>query len=87
MTRDIFDQMVQKATDAGLTTSAYSQTWLINCTDCDGVVQSFYTTNGTAVFRDGNGRNAARVTVRNMNFDRFIELCVGETADILEIYF
>ena len=87
MTKDIFDQMIAKARAAGLHTEAYPKTWMINCEDVDGTVQSFYTTTGTAVFRDGNGRRAKRVTVRNMDFNRFIELCVGETADILEIYF
>ena len=83
----MFDEMLQKAIDAGLHGKGYPKTGLINCTDSDGTIQSYYTTTGTAIFRDGNLRNSKRVTVRDLPFDRFITLCVGKDADILEEYF
>lgn len=53
-----------------------------------GVIQSYYASTGTAIFRDGNGRNAKRVTVRNMPHEKFISLCRdNSTEDIQEIYF
>lgn len=82
-----FDEMVQKAIDAGLHGKGYRKTGLINCADSDGTIQSYYTTTRTAIFRDGNLRNSKRVTVRNLDYDRFITLCVGKDADILEEYF
>lgn len=86
-TKQTFDDMMQKAIAAGLHGKGYPKTGLINCKDSDGTIQSYYTTTGTAIFRDGNLRDSARVTVRNLPFDRFITLCIGKDADILAEYF
>ena len=88
MTRDEFDALVMRFADAGLQVESYPKTYLINAHDCDDVIQSYYASTGTAIFRDGNGRNAKRVTVRNMPHEKFISLCRdNSTEDIQEIYF
>ena len=72
---------------AGLPVQVYEKTYQLNVTDVDGVVQSYYASTGTAIFRDGNNRyTQKRKTVKNMPFDEFLALCTGE-KDILETYF
>lgn len=71
----------------GLDFKVYPTTGLINVTDVDGVIQSYYTTTGTAVFRDGNDKyKSKKHTERNMAFGRFLALCKGD-EDILETFF
>ena len=49
--KQTFDDMMRKATAAGLHGKGYPKTGLINCKDSDGTIQSYYTTTGTAIFR------------------------------------
>lgn len=72
---------------AGLQFKAYPSTYMLNVTDADGVVQSYYVTTGTAIFRDGNDRfKQHRHTEHDMPFERFLALCKGD-EDILETFF
>ena len=90
MNRTEFDNLVQMATDAGLKVVSYPKTWLINATDSDGTVQSYYASTGTAIFRDGNDDRyyrAKKKTFRDFPYDRFIALCVGDgDDDILDFF-
>jgi hypothetical protein len=77
----------QRALDAGLNYRTYPSTGLINVTDNFGVIQSYYTTTNTAVFRDSNNRyNQQRKTIRDMNYEEFIGLC-KDPDEILDKYF
>lgn len=72
---------------SGMSYKTYPSNGLINVTDIDGTVQSYYTTTGTAIFRDGNDKyKSKKHTEHNMSFDRFLSLCKGE-EDILETFF
>lgn len=72
---------------AGLPVQVYEKTYQLNVTDVDGVVQSYYASTGTAIFRDGNNKyTQKRKTVKDMPFEEFLALCTGE-KDILETYF
>lgn len=84
---DNYDFCLQRANATGLPCQGYPQTKLINVADTDGVIQSYYASTGTAVFRDGNNKyKSHKHTERNMAFDRFLALCKGE-EDILETFF
>lgn len=79
--------MVAAVHFAGLPVQVYQETYQLNVTDVDGVVQSYYASTGTAIFRDGNNRyTQKRKTVKDMPFDEFLALCTGE-KDILGTYF
>ena len=83
-----FDYLIQKAVEAGLTYKAYPAQWLLNITDSDGTVQSYYASTKTAIFRDGNDKyRSQKHTERNFPYDRFIALCIGEgDDDILDFF-
>ena len=88
MTRPEYWTIVREFEDAGLTIQTFPQTYLINATDCDGVIQSYYASTGTAIFRDGNGKWAKRNTQRDFPVKRFIALCKDNSIeDIQEIFF
>lgn len=71
----------------GLEYQAYPQTMLLNVTDVDGVIQSYYCSTRTAIFRDGNNKyKSKKHTERDMPFERFLSLCNGE-EDILTTFF
>lgn len=75
-----------KVAESGLNYKVHNN-GLLNVTDIDGIIQSYYTTKGTAIFRDGNDRfNSQRHTEWNMPFDRFLSLCKGD-EDILTTFF
>lgn len=79
--------MVAAVHFAGLPFQVYQDTYQLNVTDVDGVVQSYYASTGTAIFRDGNNKfTQKRKTVRNLPFEEFLALCTGE-KDILATYF
>lgn len=76
-----------KVEDVGLKSKVYPNNGLINVTDVDGTIQSFYTTTGTAIFRDGNDPfSSHKHTEKDMPFERFLTLCKGD-EDILETFF
>lgn len=83
-----FDQLIQMAHDAGLICKAYPAQWLLNITDPDGTVQSYYASTRTAIFRDGNDKyRSKKHTERNFPYGRFIALCIGEgDDDILDFF-
>lgn len=84
---DEFEAMHQAAVEAGLRVTPYPGTKMLNVTDVDGVVQSYYTTTGTAIFRDGPDRyKQNRHTEKDLPFERFLALCKGE-EDILGTFF
>lgn len=84
---DNYDYCIEQLRNTNLRFVGYPQTKHINVTDVDNVVQSYYTTTGTAVFRDGNDKyKSAKHTERGMSLERFIALCKGE-EDILETFF
>ena len=79
--------VVSKIESAGLFCKVYPNNYLINVTDTDGVIQSYYASTGTAIFRDGNDKfKSQKHTEHGMTADRFIALCKGE-EDIQEIFF
>lgn len=87
MTREKLLKMVGEAEGLGLVCKYYPNNYLINITDTDGVIQSFYASTGTAIFRDGNNKfNSKMHTEYNMKYERFLSLCKGE-EDILETFF
>lgn len=82
-----FDDALEKFHVSSLKYVTYPQTKLINAEDFNGIIQSYYASTGTAVFRDSNNKfKQRRVTVREMPCERFIELCING-GDIYEIYF
>lgn len=86
MTCEDLEAVVRKVIDAGLSYKLYRDTYLINVTDVDGIVQSYYASTGTAIFRDGNDRyKSQKHTEKNMPLDRFISLCKGD-EDILDFF-
>ena len=81
------DKFILQVANSGLQYKVYPQTKMINVTDVDNVIQSYYTTTGTAVFRDGNDKyKSHRHTERDMPFERFLSLCKGD-EDIIELFF
>lgn len=84
---DNYEYCLEMANAAGMTFKGYPQTKLINVTDEDGIIQSYYASTGTAVFRDGNNKYKSRKhTEHNISFERFLTLCKGE-EDILTVFF
>ena len=82
-----FDTALEKISRSGLGYTTYPQTKLINVEDYNGIIQSYYASTGTAVFRDCNNKfKQRRVTVREMPCDRFIELC-QDGGEIYDTYF
>lgn len=87
MDNSTFTDLIFKVVQKELEYTSYRNTWLINVTDQDGVIQSYYASTGTAVFRDGNNKyTSAKHTERNFSFDRFLDLCSGK-EDIIETFF
>ena len=87
MTQAELTAVVSKIESAGLSYKLYPNTYLVNVTDTDNIIQSYYTSTGTAIFRDGNDKyNSQKHTEKDMSVDRFIALCKGE-EDILESFF
>lgn len=81
------DEFIDKVEVSGLRFKIYPQTKMINVTDVDNVIQSYYCSTGTAVFRDGNDKyKSYKHTERNMPFDRFLSLCRGD-EDIIATFF
>lgn len=81
------EEFISKVEVSGLKYKVYPQTKMINVTDVDNVIQSYYTTTGTAVFRDGNDKyKSHKHTERDMPFERFLSLCNGD-EDIIELFF
>lgn len=81
------DEFIERVAKSGLQYKVYPQTKMINVTDVDNVIQSYYTTTGTAVFRDGNDKfKSHRHTEHDMPFERFLSLCSGD-EDIIELFF
>ena len=86
MTQEDFSNAVLKVVNAGLTYQVYPNNYLINVTDVDGIIQSYYASTGTAMFRDGNDRfKSQKHTEKHMPLDRFIGLCKGD-EDILDFF-
>lgn len=86
MTFEEFQSAISKVIHAGLEYTAYPNNFLINVTDVDGTIQSYYASTGTAMFRDGNDRFKSRTHVeRKMSLERFISLCQGG-EDILDFF-
>lgn len=84
---DNYDYCLMLANAFGLSYKGYQQTKMINVEDEDGIIQSYYTTTGTAVFRDGNNKyKSHKHTERNIPFLRFLALCKGD-EDILTTFF
>ena len=87
MDRQEFAQVIEKVKATGLPYKEYPNTYLINVTDTDGTIQSFYASTGTAVFRDGNDKfKSQKHSEYNMPLDRFLKLCSGE-EDIITAFF
>lgn len=90
MTTEEFATTMQAFKDSGLSYQAYPQTRMINMTDADGIIQSYYASTGTAVFRDGNNKHRQkRVTVHNMSPLEFVLYCksVDDEHDIIGRFF
>ena len=82
-----FAAVVSRIEATGLPIKTYPNQYLINVTDVNGVVQSYYASTGTAVFRDSNDKyNSKKHTEKNLSNRRFVSLCTGE-EDILKTFF
>ena len=87
MDKQEFAKIIEKVKATGLSYKEYPNNYLVNVTDTDGTIQSFYSSTGTAIFRDGNDKyNSQKHTEHDMSLDRFLRLCSGE-EDILETFF
>lgn len=85
--KEVFFNIVEKVRKSGLQFKDYPNTYQINVTDTDGVIQSYYASTGTAVFRDGNSKyTAQRHTEKGMKLERFLSFCKGE-EDIIANFF
>ena len=81
------EEFIKKVEVSGLKYKVYPQTKMINVTDVDNVVQSYYCSTGTTIFRDGNDTYKSHKHIeRDMSFDRFLSLCRGD-EDIIETFF
>lgn len=91
MDKNEFDNIVRLYfRDSGLPYQTYASTRMINMTDVDGIVQSYYASTGTAVFRDGNNKyRQKRVTVHDMPPADFVLFCksVDDEHDIMGRFF
>lgn len=86
MTHEEYDAVVAKVNAAGLPYKTYPNAYQINITDTDGIIQSYYASKGTAVFRDGNDSyRSQKHTEKGMSIDRFIAFCEG-SEDIMEFF-
>ena len=82
-----FDVALNEFKISGLEYTTYPKTKLINAEDYNGIIQSYYASTGTAVFRDSNNKfKQRRVTVRNMPCTQFIKLC-KDGGEIYDTYF
>lgn len=87
MDKKQFEEYVKKASFSGLECKAYPNNYLLNVTDTDGVIQSYYCSTGTAIFRDVNNKyRSNKHTEHDMKIERFLALCSGK-EDILETFF
>lgn len=87
MNKELFQEYEEKVKATGLEYKVYPNNYLINVTDVDGVIQSFYSSTGTAIFRDGNDKyKQKKHSEYNMTLERFLNLCDGK-EDILETFF
>ena len=87
MNKELFDAAIAEVAKTGLEYKVYPSTKLINVTDVDGIIQSYYASTGTAMFRDGNDKyKSHKHTERNFSLERFLALCSGK-EDILETFF
>ena len=86
--RENFEFMLKIFEESGLKFVPYPQTYMVNAEDEDGVIQSYFTSTGTAVFRDGNDKyKSQKHTERDMPVDDFIALCKGTSdRDITEFF-
>lgn len=88
MNNMLFEDMVSLAEMAGLEVTLYPKQRLINIKDSDEIIQSYYASTGTAIFRDCNDKwKQKRKTFRNFPFDRFLVLCKGDTDDDILDFF
>ena len=86
MTHDEYDAVVAKVEATGLPYKTYPNTYQINITDVDGIIQSYYASKGTAVFRDGNDSyRSQRHTEHGMSIERFLDFCKGD-EDIMDFF-
>lgn len=84
---DDFNLMHEEALAASLPVKAFPSTYMLNVTDVNGIVQSYYASTGTAIFRDSNAKwGQKRHTEKDMPFERFLALCKGE-EDIINTFF
>jgi hypothetical protein len=82
-----FDAALDLFHKSSLKYVTYPQTKLINAEDYNGIIQSYYASTGTAIFRDSNNKyKQRRVTVREMPCEQFIKLC-ADGGEIYETYF
>lgn len=88
MKKKLFEEMVALVEEAGLEVRPYPAQYLINVKDSDEIIQSYYTSTGTAIFRDCNDKwKQKRKTFRNFPFERFLILCKGDTEDDILDFF
>ena len=82
MTDAEYNNVVDMFRTADLAFVPYPQTRLINAEDCDGTMQSYYASTGTAIFRMSNDKfDKRRMTLKNMKPDEFIDFCANYYSD------
>lgn len=86
--RQNFEKMKEKFSESGLNFTPYSSNYMINAVDEDGIIQSYFTSTGTAIFRDGNDKyKSKKHTINFMSVNEFIALCKGTSdKDIMEFF-
>ncbi len=85
MTREEYNKLLDIFKETGLDVAEYPQTYQINVTDLDGVVQTYYASKGTAVLRDGNDwKKSQKRTIYNMPYNKFLDACQnGYAVDLV----
>lgn len=87
MSIETFNDMLKDVYLLNLEYKAYPKQYLINVTDVDDTIQSYYASTRTAIFRDGNDKYRSKKHIEhNFSWERFLKLCLGD-EDIIEAFF
>ncbi len=72
-----FKELVGNFANCNLPYTVYPKNQLINVTDRNGVIHSYYAGTGTAMFRKENGEKAQKKVIRNFKASYFGYYCMN----------
>lgn len=70
-----FGKVHDYLTRCGIDCRTYCKTFLVNCWDKNGVIQSYYASTQTAIFRKGNEKTDEKRTVKDFPIQKFAYVC------------